>query len=546
VRADLVVDNANIITIDDERPRASSLAVLGEHIVDVGDGDGLDAVRRIDLGGLTVVPGFNDAHNHMRPFGETLGQVPLSSPPVRAVSDVVDAIARRVDEVEAGEWVVGSNYDHNKLDGGRHPTRHDIDAVSPHNPVVLNHTSGHFCVVNTRAMHLARIGDVAVPEGGVVATDTDGRPTGLLEEQAQQLVRHLLLPHPIEAMVEHLAAASRRYLSEGITSAQEAGVGSLLGSPNPNELAAWQEARQRGVLRTRVTLMISAETLHEIDAHVDDPAGTSLDLGLRSGFGDDWLRIGPTKVFADGSLMGRTAAMFDDFAGEPGNAGYFQMDPARLRKVIIDAHTAGWQVATHAIGDRAVATTLDIYTEALRLAPRADHRHRIEHCGVCRPADVARMAGMGVIPTPQGRFISEIGDGMMDALGPERVANCYRQRSFLQAGIVLAGSSDRPVVNGAPLLGIHDLVNQRTAGGQDFNPHEALEPIEALRAYTLGSAHASFDEHRKGSLTPGKLADLVVLDRDPTAIDRDGIAETQVVATMIGGQFAHDPQGLGA
>ena len=394
-------------------------------------------------------------------------------------------------------------------------------------------------------MQLARIGDVAVPEGGVVATDTEGQPTGLLEERAQQLVRHLLLPHPVEAMVDHLAAASRRYLSEGVTSAQEAGVGSLLGSPNPNELAAWQEARRRGVLRTRVTLMISAEALHHIDRHIDDPAGTSLDLGLHSGFGDDWLRIGPTKVFADGSLMGRTAAMFDDFAGEPGNAGYFQMAPDRLRAVIIDAHLAGWQVATHAIGDRAVATTLDIYEEALRLAPRADHRHRIEHCGVCRPGDVDRIAAMGVIPTPQARFISEIGDGMMDALGPDRVANCYRQRSFVEAGIVLAGSSDRPVVNGAPLLGIHDLVNQRTAEGRDFNPHEALEPEQALRAYTLGSAYAAFDEHRKGSLTPRKLADVVVLDQDPTTVDRDGIADTRVVATMIGGQFAHDPQGLG-
>jgi predicted amidohydrolase YtcJ len=251
------------------------------------------------------------------------------------------------------------------------------------------------------------------------------------------------------------------------------------------------------------------------------------------------------KIFSDGSLIGRTAAMCCDFEGEAGNRGFFQMDVARLREIITRAHRAGWQVATHAIGDRAVSTVLDIYADALRAFPRSDHRHRIEHCGVCRPADVARLAALGVVPVPQGPFISEIGDGMLAALGPERSTWCYRQRSFLDAGLTLPGSSDRPVVRGAPLLGIHAMVNQKTASGRPFNPAEALTAEEAIRCYTLHSARAAFRERDLGSLEAGKLADFAVLSADPTAIAPETIGSTEVLATIVDGRVAHDRMGLG-
>jgi predicted amidohydrolase YtcJ len=383
-----------------------------------------------------------------------------------------------------------------------------------------------------------------VPEGGEVVRDAAGRPTGLLQEQAQALVRNLVYPYPLSRLVEAIGLASERYLREGITACQEAGVGAGLVARSPVELAAWQEARRRGALRVRATLMIAGEALHDLPHAAADGDGFGLDLGLHSGFGDDWLRIGPVKIFADGSLIGRTAAMCDDFTGDPGNRGFFQMDVARLRGLITRAHRAGWQVATHAIGDRAVSTVIDIYEEALAAHPRRDPRHRIEHCGVCRPEDVRRMAALGVIPVPQGRFISEIGDGMLAALGSDRAPWCYRQRSFLEAGIELPGSSDRPVVKGAPLLGIHDMVNQRTASGRPFNPQEALTPEQALRAYTLGSAYAAFREDVLGSLTPGKLADFVVLSADPTAVAREAIGEIEVLATVVGGAIAHDAASL--
>ena len=547
MRFDLVLDNANVLTIDPSRPRAGSIGIIGDRIVAVGDrGElaGHEAAATVDLDSRFVVPGFNDAHNHMPAFGSSLGDVPLHAGAVRSIEEIIAAIAQRTTDRPPGEWIVGAGYDHNKLAEGRHPTRYELDVVSPEHPVVLNHTSGHFVTLNSAAMRLARIGEVEVPDGGVVALGDDGEPNGLLEEQAQQLVRRLLHPRSVDAIVSNLGAASDRYLSEGVTSCQEAGVGGILGTSEPLELAAYQRARREGRLRVRVTLMASIDALHDLDHHADDPDPFALDLGLHTGFGDEWLRIGPTKIFADGSLMGRTAAMFDDFEGEPGNNGYFQMPEERLHSLILAAHRSGWQIATHAIGDRAVSSVLDAYESALSRFPRDDHRHRLEHCGMCRADDVTRIARLGVIPVPQARFISEIGDGMLDAIGPARAGDCYRQRSFLDAGIPLPGSSDRPVVNGAPLLGIHDLVNQHTATGRAFNPQEAITVEEAITAYTMGSAIAAFDEQRKGSIERGKLADVVVLDRDLTTIDAEGIADTEVLATMVGGRFEFDPVGI--
>jgi hypothetical protein len=285
-----------------------------------------------------------------------------------------------------------------------------------------------------------------------------------------------------------------------------------------------------------------SNSLHTIGGHADDQARLGLDLGIRTGLGDDWLSIGPMKVFTDGSLIGHTAAMTQDFADTPGNRGYLQGDRSSILDTIVAAHRSGWRVAAHAIGDAAIDLALDAYERAQQLAPRPDVRHRIEHYGVSRPDQLARTAALGVVPVPQGRFIGEIGDGMLRALG-ERSRYAYRLRSLADAGLVVPGSSDRPVVDGRPLRGIHDMVNRRTDAGVPFAPEEALTPAEALRAYTWGSAYASKQEHRRGSVRAGRLADLAVLTDDPTAVDPSGIADIGVVATMIGGVTRHDPGG---
>ncbi len=543
MRVDTVFRRANILTLDPARPRASALAVLGDRLVAVGDDDdlgGLAARRTVDLGGATVVPGFHDAHNHCVFFGMSLDELPLSSPPVHRLGDIYDAVAAAAREKAPGEWIIGAGYDQNRLAERRHPSARELDRVAPRHKVWLRHTSGHMAVVNGAVLDAIGIDDAAVPRGGQVERDADGRPTGLLLETAQALVRNLVYPYPLADIAGAIDRATAHYLTEGITSCQEAGIGAGLISWSPQELAAYAQARAAGRLHVRTTLMVSAEALHELGGSDNDPGHFGLDLGIATGLGDEMLRIGPVKIFADGSLIGRTAAMREPFAGDETNAGFLQREPAELRELITAAHRSGWQIATHAIGDRAIDTVLDCYEHALRELPRPDHRHRIEHCAVARPEHLERLAQLGIIPVPQGRFVNELGDGMAAALGPDRTRWCYRQRSFLDRGIPLPGSSDRPVVLGAPLLGIADLVQQRTASGASFNADETLTPMQALHAWTLGSAYATFEEHRRGSLEPGKLADFAVLSDDLTAVEPAQIAEIRVLATAVGGQLGYD------
>jgi predicted amidohydrolase YtcJ len=419
------------------------------------------------------------------------------------------------------------------------------------------------CVVNSLVLEDLGL-DAAAPDvpGGRVATDTDGRPNGLLEERAQALAGTLVYPYPLAQLTDAIDRAGAVYLAEGVTSCTEAGIGGGWISHSPVELAAFTDARNQGRLRVRVELMVASDVLHQLGAHPDDELDLGLDLGIRSGFGDDWLRLGAMKIFTDGSLVGRTAALHGAYAGHEAYAehdtftgdhadgtgdyadgagrGYLQADAAQLQATIIAAHRSGWQVAAHAIGDRAVDVVLDAYAQALAAFPRPDPRHRIEHFGVTQARQVIRAAELGVIGVPQGRFASELGDGMLAAVGPGRHDWLYRQRSLLEAGMVLPGSSDRPVVAGAPLLGIADMVGRRTASGAPFNPGEAITAPQALYAYTAGSAYASRQEHVKGSIIPGQLADLVVLSEDPTAVSPDRIAGLAVLATLIDGRCRYD------
>jgi predicted amidohydrolase YtcJ len=536
---DLLLVNGNVITMDPAHPRATAVAVSGGRIAAVYDGrpetPETEAADVIDLKGATLIPGFHDAHNHMIGFGLTLTEVDLR---VASLDELYARIAERAATTPEGEWVAGSGYDQTKT--GAHPHRDVLDRIAPGRRVWLKHTSGHMCVVNTAVLKdLGIDADPKHVDGGRIATDADGRPTGLLEERAQELVGQLTQPFPLATLTGAIASAGDRYLSEGITSVTEAGVGGGWVGHSPVELAAYQAARDQGRLHVRVELMVAAEVLHPLGAHPGDGMELGLDLGIRTGFGDDWLRLGPMKIFTDGSLVGRTAAMSAPYAGQPDNSGYLQADAAELTARIVAAHRAGWRVAAHAIGDRAIDVALDAFAMAAEKYPRPDPRHRIEHFAASRPDQVLILSERQVMAVPQGRFATELGDGMMAAVGPRRIPWLYRQRSLLDAGLVLPGSSDRPVADGAPLLGIHDMVNRRTAAGAPFNAAEAVTAEEALRAYTYGSAYASKQEHVKGSIEPGKLADLAVLSEDPTAVSPDRIAGLEVLATIVDGEVRH-------
>lgn len=534
---DLKITNARVSTLSNHRPTAHSLGVLNGLIVgfddDVAD---LPAQRTVDCRQGVVVPGFGDSHNHMAWFGQSLQELDLSG--CRTLDEIYDVVREFSAMLDENQWLIGAGYDDTVL--GAHPHRSGLDDAAPGRAVWLKHRSGHMCTVNSAVLELAGIldGSVHAPEGGKIVADSNG-PTGLLEEQAQKLVTALVVPYPVADLVAAIGEASDVYASEGLTHVVEAGIGGGWIGRSPVELAAYIQARRRGVLKTRVQLMVASDALHPVTSHTEDGIDFGLDLGLATGFGDDSLRIGAMKIFVDGSLIGRTAAVSEPFCDHAHGTGDFQLSIEELSRRIVAAHRSGWTVAAHAIGDSAVDVALDAFEAAQRELPRPDVRHRIEHAGIVRPDQLERFAKMGVTPVPQPHFLYEVGDTMAAAVGPEREPWVYRHRSFLARGVRVPGSSDRPVAAGAPLLGMQSMVQRRTSGGAILGPEERVDADTALRAYTVDAAWAAGEEDRRGTLEPGKLADFVVLSAHPADVPPEDISAIVVLATVVGGQCVY-------
>ncbi|HET6876659.1 MAG TPA: amidohydrolase [Jatrophihabitans sp.] len=535
---DLLLNDARVLTMDDRRPRARTVGVLHGRIVGLDEEvAGLSARSTIDCDGAVLTPGFADAHNHMAWYGLALCEVDLAG--CATMDQVYEAVARRAATLPTDGWVIGAGYDDTVLGG--HPHRAGLDRAADGRPVWLKHRSGHLCAVSGAVLELAGVlaGTATVPEGGVVVRDAHGEPTGELQEQAQRLVMDLVTPYPTTELAAAIARAAKVYASEGLTQVTEAGIGGGLIGRSPIEAAAYLAAREQDELPVRVELMVASDALHPLARHAADTARFGLDLGLRTGFGDEMLRLGPMKIFLDGSLVGRTAAVGEPYCDHGHGTGYLQSDGAELEQRVVDAHDAGWQVAAHAIGDRAVDLALDALERAQQKHPRTDVRHRIEHAAVVRPDQLARMAELGVVPVPQPRFLYEIGDTMAAALGDERVDWMYRHRSFLDAGLRVPGSSDRPVAAGAPLLGMQSMVERRSRDGRVLAEQERVDAATALRAYTVDAAWAGHAEHRQGRIAPGLFADLVLLDDDPTTVPASRIGDISVQATFVGGRCVH-------
>jgi hypothetical protein len=534
---DAIFTGGRFITVDPSRPTATRVGVLGGLVAGLDEElDGCTADVVNDLRGHTVVPGMIDAHHHLSVHGQALLRLDLSPARAPTVADIQRLVRERAQGLPEGEWVLGEGYDDTKLD--RWPTRHDLDAACPDRPVWISHTSLHQGVLNTAAIRALGYTDPSeLPDvpSGFVQRDADGMPTGYVAERALDLVFAHLRPEPFEKYLAAIRAGSDAALAMGLTGATEAGISGRLVGNGPDDLHVFQAAVDEGLLRVRMTVMPEIGALHGLE-RLD---GLRLDLGLRSGLGDDRLRIGAVKVFSDGALTAHTAAMCEPYEGVD-SSGILYEDPEVLHETIRAAHVAGWQVATHAIGDRAIETVLDSYERVLKESPRDGIRHRIEHAGAATDADIARMARLGVVPVPQWRFLTAFGDMYEKAIGRARTERMYRARSYVDAGIELPGSSDCPVVTGSPIKGIHSLVNRNLPDGSTVSPHERLTVQEALRAYTYGSAFADHQEHRKGTISRGKLADLVVLSEDLYAVAPPRIEQVEVVTTIVGGTVEHD------
>jgi len=531
VGSDLLLHNGRILSMNPARPEATAVGIRQGRIVAIGAEKDVRAampasVETVDLAGRMAVPGLNDAHAHPMGVGLAALDIDLTTTGNRngSVPSLVNLVEKAARARPSGGWIVGRGYDQARLVEQRHPTRSDLDPVSSGHPALLIRACHHIGVANSIALQHAGISrDSVDPPGGVVDRDEHGEPTGVVRESALGLVRDAIGEPTEEQLVAALAAAGRAFLENGVTSVAEAGIG------RPEELAAYQRLRSSDQLSVRTYLMMML-----------DPMLESLEaLGMTTGFGDDRLRIGPVKLFADGSIGGRSARMRRPYVGADETLGLWMHPPEELTARVSRAHRAGFQIAIHAIGDAAIELVVDAYEAAMRAAPRSDPRHRIEHCSIVDEALLDRIATLNIVPIPGTSFLHAFLDAYLDNLGEERVRYAYGMASYARRGIVAAASSDAPVVPINPMIGLQTMVTRQDRRGRSIWPEEAVSLHDALRAYTVNGAYASFEERDKGMLAPGMLGDVTVFDTDLSTTEPAALGDSKVDLTIVSGEVVY-------
>lgn len=529
-RANLIFTGGRVHTVDPGNRIAEALAVSGDRILHVGTNAEVRALarpgtREVMLHGRSLLPGLIDAHCHFTWVGAAASEIDCKAPGMDSIGAIVAAVQDRAGQLPPGSWIRGRGYDQSRLAERRHPNRFDFDPVSPNHPVIFSRTCGHIAAVNSCAMALAGIDD-QTPDPAAGRFDRDnGRNLGVAYEEAQaplQRVSALIEPE----MQAALRSADRAYLRAGVTSIHDAG-----GLTGP-ALGLAQDLVERDELQVR----LYAFALVGLGSQ-----GLSyLDTGMHTGFGDARLRLGAFKVVTDGSSSGPTAATRQPYASNPDDSGILYWTQEQLDAMIGRAHRAGFQVTMHTLGDRAIEQGLNAIERALQETPRPNPRPRLEHCGICPPDLQARVVQLGVTPAMQPAFFWEFGDGYLVNYGPERVASMFPVRSLVERGVRVAGSSDAPVTDHRPLFGIEQAMTRRTLAGQICGELERVDLDTAIRLYTINAAYAAFDEQEKGSLEPGKLADLALLGEDLSRVPADQIRSVPVAMTVSGGRVTYD------
>ena len=526
--ADLLVTGANVITVDPAQPRAEAVAVRDGRIVFVGTAKEAAALKGpstnvLNVKGATVVPGLVDAHAHLASLGESLESLRFQE--TTSWQQVVDATAARAKKAKKGSWILGEGWDQNDWTEKAFPTHAKLTAATPDHPVFLSRIDGHAAIVNAKTLALAGIGkDTADPPGGRIERGADGVPTGDLSDDAMDLVtKHI--PSPSLAEVKaHVLRAQAECFRHGLTGMHDAGVGAL-------GLQAYEELLRENKLDLRVYAMLS---------HSDELLEKRFAAGPVVG---DRLTVRSVKVYADGALGSRGAALLAPYADDAGNSGLLRLDADGIQRVTEKALKAGFQVNVHAIGDRGNRAALDGFEKARYAVPEAaDPRLRIEHAQVVALDDIPRFAKLGVIASMQPTHATSDMYWAEARVGPERVKGAYAWRRLLDAGARLAGGSDFPVEGVPPLWGIYAAVTRQDHKGWPdggWRPEERLTAMEALQAFTLGAAYAAFEEKDAGSITVGKRGDLTILSKDVTAIPPREILATEVVATVVGGKVVY-------
>jgi predicted amidohydrolase YtcJ len=530
-QATFAIVNAKIWTGDPARPWAEAIAAKDDHIVMVGSDAEVRTIAAgvlpIDAGGRLVVPGFIDSHVHFVDGGFRLASVQLRD--ARTREEFVARIKAFAATVPRATWITGGDWDHS-LWGGELPARAWIDAVTPDTPVWINRLDGHMSLANSAALKAANVtrstSDIA---GGTIVRDSGGEPTGILKDNAMSLVDKVVPPPSVQMEDRALAAAMTYVAERGVTSIDNMGTWA--------ELETFARARKTGSLKTRVYAAVPLSDW----ARLRDSVGAR-SYGGSDGRGDGWLRIGALKGFVDGSLGSHTAAFDEPFTDAPQDKGLLVNQPDDLYRWVSGADKAGLHVMVHAIGDRAIRTILDIYERVARENGARDRRFRVEHAQHIAPADIPRFATLEVIASMQPYHAIDDGRWAEKVIGPERIKTTYAFRSLLDAGAKVAFGSDWFVAPPTPLEGIYAAVTRRTLDDKNpagWVPEQKITVEEALKAYTVTAAYASFGESRKGSLTVGRLADIVMLDRNIFDIPPEQIRDAKVVMTLVGGKLMY-------
>ncbi len=534
--ADLILTNGKIWTVNKAQPEAEALAIWRDRIVALGTNDQIGSLagpgtRIIDLKGRRVLPGFYDSHIHLLGSGQRLSEVALKDAANEA------EFGRRLRDFDRklprDRWLLGGEWDHDRTFAGQLPSAALLDKYVTERPIFLRRYDGHMAVVNSRVLKLAGItAQTPDPAGGVIYRKPGSKePTGVLRDNAMDLVTVLIPPASDAEIAEAVRAALLEARQVGVTSVQDMdGSGA---ATRRKLFRLYQQLARSGQLTVRIDLRWPLAEWQQLAR-----------LGAESGLGDDWVRIGGVKGFADGSLGSSTAKMYEPYVHEPGSTGVHVTPLQKMREYVQAADQAGLSVAVHAIGDQANAEMLDIFAEVAKQNGPRDRRFRIEHAQHLRPRDYRRFREIGVIASMQPYHAIDDGRWAEGRIGAQRCASSYAFRSLLDAGAKLAFGSDWSVAPLSPLLGIDAAVNRRTLDGkhpQGWHPEQKITVVEAIEAYTLTSAYAAFQEKDRGSLERGKLADLVVLSRDILALgERDHIAETEVLFTVVGGKIVYE------
>jgi len=528
--AELVFLNGNIITIDDNNSIQEAVSIKNGKILRVGSNDFIvetisNKTRVIDLKGLTLLPGLIDSHMHPGgSWGAYLVRGVACGPHYNSVNEMLEAVKIKVNETPKGDWILGYQMDDVKM--GRYPTKQELDHVAPNNPLYIQRRDGHNGVANSLALKLAGLTkETPDPPHGKIERDEKGELSGLLRESAKDLVYHKMPPYSFDEYYRGLQIVFDECVKLGLTSVHASMV-------SPNELRAMQALKKEGKLKVRIAVHLSGRDEGMVEGVIA--------AGIETPFGDEWLKITEAEWVFDTSTSGRTAAYYEPYIDEPDNVGILLYDQKDITERVWQAHRAGIRVGLDGVGDRGIDRALDAIEEALLRKPRVDHRHRIEHCCYVTPPIQDRLKKIGVIDASATAFLHDLGDAYKQNRGEKAMRYMWPHRSLIDKGIPAPGHSDASICDPNPWIGIYGMVTRKTSSGQVLYAPEGVTPLEAIRAYTIDGAYAAWEENTKGSIEAGKLADLVVVDRDPLIIDNEDLKNVKTLITVVDGKIVYD------